>query len=289
MSYLGIDGQINQDYKVKSIMVKNALVLGASGTVGTAVFKLLSCEKNLKTIGTYFSSNQEDSPDLIHFSVEFPNDINSILKLVHPDIVISSLRGNFDKQTITHENIAKYLITNNGRLIYLSTANVFDGSWNHPHYEDDTEISNSDYGQFKIQCEALLRNRMGDRAILLRLPFVWGRNSPRLREVKSGCDIGKLKIYTDFYSNHVSDMQIAQMIQWIIKEDKIGIFHVGTSDVINYQCFIERLITTMGMKFPKFVYQKTPKTMAVLSSRKDIPNELMWTTGKLIQYLCNSR
>ena len=270
------------------IMVKRILILGTSGTVGHAVSNLLSCEKNLKTIGTYFSARQENAPSLIRFSVEFPNDINSILRQVRPDIVISSLRGDFDKQLITHENIANYLMANSGRLIYLSTANVFDGSWDRPHYEDDAQISNSDYGQFKIRCEALLRSRMGDRAILLRLPFVWGINSPRFQEVKTGCEIGKLGVYTGFYSNHVSDLQVAQAIQWIIKKDKSGIFHVGTSDVISYQCFIEQLIAAMGVKRPAFVFQKMPKTMAVLSNRKDIPRELMWNSTRLIQYLCRN-
>ena len=270
-------------------MIKNILLLGASGTVGTAVFKLFSCNKNFNTVGTYFSAVQGKTSSFIHFSVEFPNDICSILKQVRPDIVISSLRGDFDKQLITHENIAKYLTANGGRLIYLSTANVFDGSLDQPHYEDDAQISNSDYGQFKIQCEALLQNRMGNRAILLRLPFVWGRNSPRLREVKAGCEIGKLGVYTDFFGNHVSDMQIAQTIQWIIKENKDGVFHVGTSDVISYQCFIEQLIAAMGMKLPEFIFQKNPGVMAVLSNRKDIPDELKWTTRKLIQYLCGKQ
>lgn len=269
-------------------MVKNILVLGASGTVGAAVFKLFSRDKNFNTVGTYFSSAQGEASPFIQFSVEFPNDIFSILKQVRPDVVISSLRGDFDKQLTTHANIANYLMSNSGRLIYLSSANVFDGSWDQPHYENDTQISNSDYGQFKIQCEALLRNQMGDRAILLRLPFVWGRNSPRLREVKTRCKIGKLGVYTDFYCNHVSDIQIVQMIQWIIKEDKGGIFHVGTSDVISYQYFIEQLIATMGMKQPEFVFQKTSKTMAVLSNRKDVPDELKWTTGELLQYLCGN-
>lgn len=153
------------------IMVKRILILGASGTVGHAVSDLLSCEKNLKTIGTYFSARQENALSLIRFSVEFPNDINSILKQVRPDIVISSLRGDFDKQLITHENIANYLMANSGRLIYLSTANVFDGSWDRPHYEDDAQISNSDYGQFKIRCEALLRSRMGDQSKRIRVGF----------------------------------------------------------------------------------------------------------------------
>lgn len=268
-------------------MIKNILILGASGTVGSVVFKQLSCVENLKTFGTYFSAMQENTSSLTRFSVEFPNDICSILKQVRPDIVISSLRGDFDKQLITHENVAKYLMANGGRLIYLSTANVFDGSLDQSHYEDDARISDSDYGRFKIQCEDLLRSRMGDRVILLRLPFVWGINSPRLQEVKAGCEIGQLGVYTDFFSNHVSDIQIAQTIQWIINENKDGIFHVGTSDVISYQCFMEQLITAMDMRRPEFVFQKNPGVMAVLSNRKDIPDQLKWSNKKLIQYLCN--
>ena len=48
-------------------------------------------------------------------------------------------------------------------MIYLSTANVFDGSLGEPHYEGDARVSDSDYGRFKIQCEDLLQNRMGKR------------------------------------------------------------------------------------------------------------------------------
>lgn len=269
--------------------MKNILILGASGTVGTAVFKLFSCDKNFNTFGTCFSAAQGKPSSLIHFSVEFPDDICSILKQVRPDIVISALRGDYDKQLTAHENVAEYLMTNGGRLIYLSSVNVFDGSCDRPHYEEDVRISNSDYGQFKIQCEDLLRNRMGNRAILIRLPFVWGKNSPRFQEVKAGCEKGQLEIYTDLFSNHVSDLQVAQTIQWIIHGNKDGVFHIGISDVISYQRFIEQLIVAAGMKLPQFAFQRGPGIMAAISSRKDIPVMLKWTTGKLIQYLCRKR
>ena len=122
-------------------MIKNILILGASGTVGTMVFEQLSRDENLKIAGTYFSAARENTSSLIRFSVEFPNDICSILKQIRPDIVISSLRGDYNKQLIVHENAARYLMANGGRLIYLSTANVFDGVWDQPHYEADARIS----------------------------------------------------------------------------------------------------------------------------------------------------
>lgn len=174
----------------------------------------------------------------------------------------------------------------NGKIIYLSSANVFDGSLDQPHYETDARISVSDYGQFKIQCEDLLHNYMDSQAVLLRLPFVWGIASKRLKAVKKGCNTGQLDIYTDFFSSHVSDMQTAQIIQWIIKEEKEGIFHVGTGDVISYQYFIEQLIAAMNWKRPSFVFQKNPGVMAVLSSRSDIPDRFHWKSRDIIEYLC---
>ncbi|MCM1258505.1 MAG: sugar nucleotide-binding protein [Roseburia sp.] len=269
-------------------MTKRILILGASGTIGASLFRHLSCNKNFTVTGTYFSAAKANSPSMIRFSVESPGDICSILKQVQPDLVISALRGDFDKQLITHENTAKYLAANNRKLIYLSTANVFDGDCSQPHYETDPRISDSDYGKFKIQCEDLLQDRLGSRAVLLRIPFVWGKNSPRLKAVKKGCETGQLDVYTEFFSNHVSDLQIARFIQWIIEKDKEGIFHVGTSDVIAYQQFMEQLIKAMGMKHPAFVCEKSPGTMAVLSHREDVPDELTLSAKQLIQYLCKT-
>lgn len=267
--------------------MKRILISGASGTVGSALFRLLSRDKDFKIFGTYFTSAQEDTSSMIRFSMEFPEDIFSVLEKVQPDIVISSLRGNFEKQLEVHRNMAEYLEVSGGKMIYISTANVFDGNCRKPHRETDTRISDSAYGQFKIKCEDLLRERMGKRAIVLRIPFVWGKNSPRIQEIEAGCESGRLKIYTDFYSNHAADLQIAEMIQWIIKENKDGIFHVGTSDIISYQYFIELLIETMEWKKPEFVCLKEPGILAVSSERDDIPDRLKWDSRRLIRYLCN--
>ena len=270
--------------------MKNILILGASGTIGSALFRQLSLCKDFNVVGTYFSSLQESSSSMVRFCLENPDDIYSVLKRIQPDIVISSIRGNFEKQLIVHEITAKYLTKNNGKLLYISTANVFDGRCDKPHYETDTRISDSEYGKFKIQCEDLLTKQMDNRAVLLRIPFVWGKNSPRIQALKAGCDAGKLDIYANFYSNHVSDVQIVDFIQWIIHEEKDGIFHIGTTDVISYQSFMERLITAMGLKQPEFVYGKSSGVMAVLSDRKDVPDDLKWDCERLIQYLgsCNS-
>ena len=206
---------------------------------------------------------------MIQFSVEQPQDICTILKSVRPDVVISALRGDFEKQLAVHELTAKYLATNNGRLIYLSTLNVFDGDRSRPHYESDMRISSSDYGNFKMQCEDLLLRILKEKVAVLRIPFVWG----------------KLSVYEDFFSNHVSDLQIAQFIQWVVTDNKCGVFHVGSADVIRYCSFIEQLIGALNLRRPEFVSQVVPGTMAVLSERNDVPHLLKWSNRDIIQYL----
>lgn len=266
--------------------MQRILILGASGTVGRAVFRQLARNQDLQVFGTYCSSEQAASPSMLRFSVESPDDICALLEQVRPDVVISALRGGFAEQLTAHERAARYLADSGGKLIYLSTANVFDGSLQQPHYEADPPCSDSDYGTFKIQCEELLRRLLGSRAVLLRLPFVWGRSSPRIREVKAGCAAGKLEVYGGLSSNHVSDQQIAQVIEWIIREDKGGTFHVGTTDVVDYSWFITQLIAAMDTRQPELVIQEVPAVMAVLSARQDLPEALQWTSRKLIAYLC---
>lgn len=57
-------------------MKKRILILGATGTVGTAIYRQLSQEKDWEIWGTYCSSKQKDS-SMLRFSVEMPDKIHS--------------------------------------------------------------------------------------------------------------------------------------------------------------------------------------------------------------------
>lgn len=266
--------------------VEKVLILGASGIVGTAIYKRLSQYNEFEVYGTYFSSKLSD-PHMCYFSVENPEQINDILEDIAPDIVISALRGDFKKQIDVHTFTAKYLENHRGRLLYFSTANVFDGKLECPHYEDDSLQSDSEYGKFKICCENKLRKIMGNSAIILRIPFVFGRNSARMRQIEDGCRKNTLDVYENLFGNYVTDIQIADYVEWIIREKKEGTFHIGTTDVMRYSDFVKRLIQGAGYKCPEFHYVEAAGTMAVLTGRKDIPHRLQWNAERVIAFLCN--
>lgn len=269
-------------------MRKKILILGASGTVGSAVFRILSGHREWTVTGTWHSAEPEEKAAMRHYSMDRPEELNFVLDEVQPDLIISSLTGNFEQQLRTHEQAADYLSRCGGKIIFISTANVFDGSLDVPHYEEDTRISVSDYGKFKIRCEEMLEERLGDRAMLVRLPFVWGRNSRRMREVKAGCEAGKLEVYDGLMSNHAADLQIAKVVEWMVLEDAKGIFHIGCSDLIAYPDFIRGLIAAKGWNMPEWTAVEAKQTMAVLSRRADMPEALSWDSGQIIRYLAGA-
>jgi len=48
----------------------------------------------------------------------------------------------------------------------LPTAHVFDGDFSRHHVETDIPVAESDYGNFKIECENTLKQILGDGAIV---------------------------------------------------------------------------------------------------------------------------
>lgn len=78
-----------------------------------------------------------------------------ILNKENPDIVVSSIGGNFEEQMKFHEELADWLAGKEKRLLYISTVNVFDGDLSKPCTEEDLPVPGTDYGKFKKACEEM--------------------------------------------------------------------------------------------------------------------------------------
>lgn len=266
--------------------MEKILVLGASGFIGMSIYRHLRQCIDIDVYGTYFTSQINDS-HIYYFSLEKMEQMKHLLTEIAPDIVISTLRGNYEKQLEVHNLLAEYLMKNHGKLLYFSTVNVFDGNLECPHYEDDCVNSVSEYGRFKICCENQLRKTMGNQVIIIRIPFVYGRNSPRICQIRESCKTGLLDVYTNLLCNYVTDVQIAEYVEWIIREKKEGIFHVGTTDMVQHRDFVNCLAKRLNIRTLNLDYIDMSGTMAVFTKRKDIPHRLEWNVQRVAGFLCN--
>lgn len=269
------------------------LILGASGFCGSYIKKYFT-DRGYTVYGTYrhFRTAYREDLYMLPFSVEETEKITGILQEIKPQTVISCLRGDFEQQLKVHEILADYIKEKESRrLFYFSSANVFDKDTGRPHYEEDQINAQSEYGQFKGACEELLKTRLRNQVMILRLPMVLDRECPRIRELeeknRSG---GTVPLYKNVFVNLTTPEQICQCIQDILREDIHGIFHIGTTDMCECASLYIRLAKILSLENLEFEMVEEgplPEYLAVISRRESFPKERKMSVEQVIDYLTN--
>ena len=264
------------------------LILGASGYLGSAIYKEL-CDY-FRTFGTYFSPKKdyEKNKHFFQYNVE-DDDIYEILEATKPDIIISALRGDFYAQTIAHAHVAEYALEHQTRIIFLSSANAFDAYSKYPSYETDKTLSNSVYGHFKIKIENMLLRMPKKQVTVLRLPMVFGSNCPRIQEIKQLIsEKAPVEIFPNLIMNVTLDKKVTQQIHYIINRNKSGIFHLGSTDLVHHDDFIKEIISDLNKNKValRHVYTTNEdRYLAVLPKYNRLPKHLQITSQKVLEEL----
>lgn len=264
------------------------LILGASGFIGNAIYKELC--SYFRTFGTYNTNNKtfENNQHFFQYNIE-EDDVFEILNAVKPTVIISALRGDFSAQIIAHQHISEYILQNKARLIFLSSANVFDAYSKFPSYEYDKTLSNSVYGHFKIKIENMLLRLPKMKVAVLRLPMVFGAFSPRVDDIKLLLkEKLPIEVFPNLVMNVTSDNKLTQQIHYIINQNKYGVFHLGSTDLVHHDEFISDIIKSLGDYKPiyKHVYTTNDERyLAVLPKDNKLPKHLQIKSTEILQEL----
>ena len=218
------------------------LILGASGFIGNSLYRELG--PYFKTFGTYRTARSifEENKQFIQYNVE-EDDIYEILEAVKPSIVVSALRGDFQAQTIAHQHLCEYALLNKTRILFLSSANAFDAYSKYPSYELDKTLSHSIYGHFKIKIENMLLRLPKKQVIIARLPMVFGKNCPRIQELRQHIlEKTSVEVFPNLIMNVMLDRKLTQQIHYIINRNKYGIYHLGSTDLVHHDDYIKEII-----------------------------------------------
>jgi dTDP-4-dehydrorhamnose reductase len=263
------------------------LILGVSGYLGSAIYKEL--HSYYKTFGTYRTplKANENNKQFFHYDFE-EDDIFEILNVVKPTIIISALRGDFSAQLTAHKHVFEYISSvKKCKIIFLSSANVFDAYSKFPSYENDTTLSNSVYGHFKIRLEQLFLKLPTEKVAILRLPMVFGVPSPRINELKLHLELDSpIELFPNLIMNVISDKKVTQQVHYIINRKKHGIFHLGSKDLVHHDEFIKDLVSKIGAKNPRYklVYTTNDdRYLAVLPKENTLPKHLQMYSLELFE------
>ena len=267
--------------------MKRILILGASGFLGNALYKELNSYYD--TFGTYFTKKGfGQNQHFFYFDVE-EGGIESIIKEVKPKLIISALRGSFDSLIEVHRFLIDLVERSNCRLIFLSSANVFDTFEHFPSYEYDKTLSESIYGRFKIKIENDLLRLPTTKYVLARLPMVFGNHSPRIQEMDEAMKTKKsIEVFPNTIINVNNDVKLSQQIHFIINQQLTGIFHLGSTDLIHHFDFIKLIVQKRYQR--KAVFKQVFSTnqmryLAVLAKENKLPNNLLFSYTEVLDDL----
>lgn len=263
---------------------KKILILGASGFLGNALYKELCSYYD--TYGTYFTNRSfRDNKRFFKYDME-ADDILPFLEKIGPQIIISSVRGNFDAQIQEHERMTEYVMARDCKIFFISSSNVFDAYSKYPSYEHDKTLSESIYGRLKIRIENMLLRLPKEKMAVLRLPMVFGNNSPRIKKIRSEIQHNEpIEVFPNLIMNVANDDKVTQQVHYLINQNKTGIFHLGSTDLVHHEEFITEIVRKMG-KF-KPVYKRIYTTnedryLAVLPKENKLPKNLQYNYQEII-------
>lgn len=263
------------------------LILGASGFIGNAIYKEL--HSYFDTYGTYYSARRsfENNQQFFRYDLE-EDDVHDILNKVKPDLIISALRGNFQAQVMAHQHMVEYIQSRDCKLYFISSANVFDAYSKYPSYENDKTLSESIYGRLKIKIENMLLRIPVSKMAILRVPMVFGINSPRIKEIKNALTNKEpIEVFPNLIINVTNDDKLTQQIHYLINHNKSGTFHLGSVDLIHHEDFIKEIVSRLGNYQP--IYKRVFTTnedryLAVLPKTNQLPKNLLFNYQEIIDH-----
>jgi dTDP-4-dehydrorhamnose reductase len=230
---------------MQAASMEHTLIIGADGQIGRALFEGLRQEPTPVT-GT---SRRKDSPLLFLDLLQYKK--SDLPKQLYSTVYICS---GMSASTLCEDNpqetrkvnvtsvveLAADLHAEGSRIIYLSTAMVFNGSSIRPT-ENDIPTPTTEYGRQKFETEQALL-QLGGNVVIIRASKVISRRTPLIASWLQALSAGEtIEAFTNRY---LSPVALSQMIEFMVtlkKRPTSGVVHFSGTDDVSFYDFI-RLI-----------------------------------------------
>jgi len=170
--------------------------------------------------------------------------------------------------------------------MFLSSANVFDAYSKYPSYEQDKTLSNSVYGHLKIKIENMLLRLPKKQIAILRLPMVFGPQSPRITEILQNVkEKTPIEVFPNLIMNVTTYTKVTQQVHYIINRNKHGVFHLGSNDLVHHDDFIKEIVSNLGkqkVSFKRVYTTNNERYLAVLPKYNLLPKNLQLVSQDII-------
>ena len=291
-------------YIISNMNIKNALIIGAAGTLGTAL------QESLKSHNIHFLAWDREEGDIL----DFPNYLEKI-KSVRPDVIFNCAAVNNVNGIETDANIREMATKLNGEfprllgilaceidatIVHYSSDYIFHGDSSTPYIETDAGNPISKYGETKLLGENNLL-QTGGKFYLIRLSRLFGPRGTGPDSKLSFVDLmldlvrnkGKkeLNVVNDEVASPTYAPDIAELSLHVVEEGQpYGIYHgtnSGECSWYEFACEIFKLsdidVKVTPVKGEFFPRPALPPPYSTLENTK-LPPQRSWHDA-LVEYL----
>lgn len=265
---------------------KRILILGGSGFLGAHLYKEL--QAYFDVYASYHTGQEKYHKNMRFEQWDAYEESPALyIQQIKPDVVISAFRTSANNQIQVHQELAILALEFGFQIIFFSSSNVFDAFTNYPSYEYDKTLSVSNYGKYQIKIENLLMRLPEAHFCIARLPMIFGKDSPRINEIKWLHDINEaIEVFPNVVINATVYSKITQQIHYIINRELAGIYHLGSSDLIHHNELIEEICFKLQLNQPLFkqVYDSNnDRYLAPIPKDHPLPSNLQISMEEVIK------
>ena len=224
----------------------NILIIGSAGQVGGALADVLRRNKNFKVT----AADKTISKSGVFLDITNGKQAFQLIDKIKPSVIILSAaitNVDFceDHQKIAHkinvkgvENIVEAAKKDLSKLIYISTAYVFNGRKGN-YKENDKPCPINYYAQTKLEAEGIVQKELNDY-LIIRTNWVFDSGYDQrnfiVRLLGALKNKELVKAPNDQYGNPTLARNIAWAVEELIQKNKKGIYHiVGRDKMSKYQ------------------------------------------------------
>lgn len=258
----------------KTIDLNKVLITGAGGMVGSYI------DFGIKT-------NHRDL-DITDF-----NEVMRVIKDHKPEAIIH-LAAETDVDRCDRDPNYAYLINGVGtyniataakevgaKLVYVSTAGVFNGEKTGPYGEDDEPDPQNFYGRSKYMGELIVRGMLKDY-IVARACWMFGGGPEKdlkfVGKIIRQLDKPEIKAVDDAYGSPTFGKDLIGTIKRLILNDAVGVFHLSNEGSCSRYEVAKFIIDTL-----KPEVKLSPVHLDYFPGANRVKNEVMSSKEKLVR------
>jgi dTDP-4-dehydrorhamnose reductase len=267
------------------------LILGASGTIGSAIRKRLAENEYLGTYSTHHDDN------LVKFDLASDNiedlpleefDYAIILSgIINPDKCFSDQKYSHFVNVNRIKHVTKILHSYKIRIAFPSTEAVFDGL-----SKNYSEISKPNpllvYAQQKLEVEKFLYKYYPDSSISFRIAKVYGTipEDGSLIDLwfKQLQETAEIKCADDYISSVIHVDDVARAIVNTMRLNLSGLYHLGGPDALSRFEMCEHLYDKVNREFDsRLPGHPTPCAMSSFKTLEPRPINISMNSQNILK------